>query len=156
MARKKQNEQPAASLPEVAKEATDAGMSYGKYVGLKYIEEHAQTVQHTLDEKSADCIRRACEACGIDGHVVWFSNQIKPNSPDQKIAASTLNRNNFPAKVSFMYCDGLDMCFFYGPGGKAYCSYSGLTSAGSEDIRSNLVMAFKTAEKILDYMEKFF
>lgn len=155
MARKK-SEQPFASLPEVAKEASDAGMTYGKYVGLKYIEEHAQTVQHTLDEKSADCIRRACEACGVDGHVVWFSDQIKPNSPDQRIAAATLNRKNFPAKVSFMYCDGLDMCFFYGPNGKAYCSYSGLTTAGSDDIKGNIIKAFETAKKILDYMTKYY
>ena len=33
-------------------------------------------------------------------------------------------------------------------------SYSGATKAGSDDIRHNLVMAFKTAEIILDKMQE--
>ena len=67
-----------------------------------------------------------------------------------------INKETFPAKISFMFCDELDMCFFYGSDGTARCTYSGTAKAGSDDIKHNLVMAFKTAEQVLEKMQSLY
>ena len=152
--RRKPKKQKNSDLLEVAKEARKAGMSYGKYVQQKYLEEQMKEKEKIKLTKQAEHIQKACLDCGLGGRVTWFDDSIKPTAPAYKIMREIKNRHDFPAKLSFMHCDELDMCFFYGPDGTARCSYSGTAKAGSDDIRHNIIMAFKTAEQVLDKMQE--
>ena len=141
-------------LLELAKKARAAGMTYGQYIAKLYVEEQKEMKQRERIEKQIEYMKIACREAGIGESVVLFSKSIKPTTPAAAIASEVIGRKEFPAKCSFMYCDELDMCFFYGPDGTARMSYSGETKAGSDDIKHNLVMAFKTAEKVLDKMQE--
>lgn len=110
-------------------------------------------VQKRLNEKRERCIVEACKEAGLGDKITWFSDEVKPKTPAQKIMQEIVNRTEFPAKISFMYCDELDMCFFFGPDGTPRCTYSGTAKAGSDDIKRNLAAAFKTAEVVLDKMQ---
>lgn len=146
----RQKKQPNCELLETVKMADKAGLSYGKFVEKKYLEKQMNEKQN---ERQAEYIRLACKENGLAGSITWFPKEIKPTTPAQKIMVEIVNRPTFPAKCSFMYCDELDMCFFYGPDGSARCSYSGEAKVGSKDIRQNIVKAFKTAEKVLNRMQ---
>lgn len=157
----KKKKEPNEELLAAAKEARAAGMTYGQYQAKKYLEEQAEQMkkerearEEALLKKQAEYMKAACKEAGIGGHAVLFAGGIKPTTEAQKIAAEIVGKKEFLAKISFMYCDELDMCFFYDQTGAARMSYSGVTKAGSDDIRHNLVMAFKTAEIILDKMQE--
>lgn len=157
----KKKKGPNEELLAVAREARAAGMTYGQYQAEKYLKEQAEQMkkerearEKALLKKQAEYIKTACQEAGIGGHTILFSGSIKPTTPAQKIVAEIVGKDEFLAKISFMYCDELDMCFFYDQTGAARMSYSGATKAGSDDIRHNLVMAFKTAEIILDKMQE--
>ena len=157
----KKKKEPNEELLAAAIEARAAGMTYGQYQAKKYLKEQAEQMrkerearEEALLKKQAEYIQAACQEAGIGGHAILFTGGIKPTTPAQKIAAEIVGKNEFLAKISFMYCDELDMCFFYDRTGAARMSYSGAAKAGSDDIRHNLVMAFKTAEIVLDKMQE--
>lgn len=152
--RQKPKKRADSNLQALAKEARKAGMSYGKYVQQKYLEEQMKEKEKIKLTKQAEHIKKACLDCGLGGRVTWFDDSIESTAPAHKIMREIKNRHDFPAKLSFMHCDELDMCFFYGPDGTARCSYSGTAKAGSDDIRHNIIMAFKTAEQVLDKMQE--
>lgn len=153
MATKRSKKKQQNDLAEIAKEATEAGMTYGKYIERLTIEKQTKESQKARNEKQERCITEACKECGLGGSVIWFSDDIKPHTPAQKIIREIVNKNTFPSKISFMFCDELDMCFFFGPDGAPRCTYSGTAKAGSDDIRHNIVAAFEKAEKVLDMMQ---
>ena len=152
--RKQSKKEPDNSLQAVAKEARLAGMSYGKYVQQKYVEKMMKEKEQLKITKQAEHIQKACLECGLSGNITWISDHLKPTTPAGKIMMEIKNRSDFPSKISFMFCDELDMCFFYEADGTARCSFSGATRAGSEDIKHNIVSAFKIAEKVLEKMEE--
>ena len=152
--RQKPKKRADSNLQALAKEARKAGMSYGKYVQLKYVEEQMKEKEQLKATKQAEHIQKACLECGLAGTITWFSKDLKPTTPAGQIMREIKNRPDFPAKTSFMFCEELDMCFFYGSDGAARCSYSGTAKVGSEDIKHNIVAAFKTAEKVLEKMQE--
>ena len=56
----------------------------------------------------------------------------------------------FPMKTSYMFCDMLDIRFFYGPGGTTQVAYAGYTTAASADFaEGKLVEAFRKVDIVL-------
>lgn len=156
----KKKKKPNEELLKVAAEARAAGMTYGEYTAKRYLEmqmeqkrKQREEEEKITQERQRKHIEEACKEAGLGGHVTWFSDSIKPTTHATSMAADILRKKNFPAKCSFMFCDELDMCFFYSQDGIARVTFSGETKAGSEDIRHNIIMAFKTAEKVLDIMQ---
>lgn len=161
MAGRAKKKEPNKELLAAAAEARKAGMTYGQYQAKRYLEEQAEQMKKEREEreeallkKQTEYMKAACQEAGIGGHVVLFAGDIKPTTEVQKMAAEIVGKKKFLAKISFMFCDELDMCFFYDRTGAARMTYSGATKAGSEDIRHNLVMAFKTADKVLEKMQE--
>ena len=154
MAGRKKKKPSNDELLELAKKAREVGMSYGQYTAKLYMEEQIAMKRQEKIEKQIEYMKIACREAGLSEHITLFSKDIKPTAPAAAMAAEIIGRKDFPAKCSFMYCDELDMCFYYGSDGTARMAYSGETKAGSDDIKHNLVMAFKTAEKVLDKMQE--
>lgn len=156
----KKKKEPNEELRKLAHEAQEAGTTYGQYTAKKYLEEQMAIKEREakkielLATKQAENIQLACLENDLGGSITWFSAKRKPHTEAEKIASKHKSKPNFPSKVSFMYCDELDMCFFYDTSGNACVTYSGIARAGSGDIREGLVKAFQIAEKVLDRMQE--
>ena len=110
-------------------------------------------------EKQAIIIHNACKKAGVDSHVKWIFRKNDARTMAEQIANQFKDVNakdkSFPVKNSYMYCDALDLCFFFNKRNKACFSFSGFSFSGSDDLRKKrLVEAFKKAELIVDYMQE--
>ena len=107
-------------------------------------------------EQRAQNIQQACREYGIEGHIEWIKRKQK--LPWQKRTALTLNyeeRGAFPVKNCYMFCDTLDMCFFYDSEDVPYMTYSGYASIYGNDItKGTLIKSFEVAKQILNRMEE--
>ena len=72
-----------------------------------------------------------------------------------RFRTARLRDKSLPVKNSFVFCDTLDMSFFFDAKNRACFSFSGYTYSGSDDICQNrLLKAFTKAENIVDYMQE--
>lgn len=107
-----------------------------------------------ISERKAELIRIACHRAGLDGHIKWIKYKKDLISPVEMIAA-THNALPLPIKRSCMYCDSLDMCFFYTDRNEASVAYSGratLKRDMGEDEK--LIAAFRKAREVLKIMQE--
>ena len=107
-------------------------------------------------ETQRQLLYAACYESGLDGHITTLYRKGDARTPAEKIAVLNTGRRDFPlpVKCSYMYCDGLDMTFWYDRFGGAHMAFSGITELYSADIREgNLKKAFEIAEKMLRNME---
>ena len=66
----------------------------------------------------------------------------------EKIAVRFKGKDPLPVKNSYMYCDTLDMCFYYEPDGTPGMTYAGYVTADSADIKDGKLMeAFRKARE---------
>lgn len=106
-------------------------------------------------EQQAENIHKACIEAGLDGHVKWIERRTQANTWAEKIAVRFKGNGPLPVKKSYMYCDTLDMCFFYGPEGIPYMTYSGYATVNSKDITDGTLMeAFRKARQVLGTMRE--
>lgn len=106
-------------------------------------------------EQQAENIHQACREAGLDGHVKWIERKTQAGTWAEKIAVQFKKRDPLPVKNSYMYCDTLDMCFFYGPGDTPSMAYAGLVSVDDTDIKEGkLLEAFKKARQVLGTMKE--
>lgn len=106
-------------------------------------------------QRQAELISAACKAAGLDDHIRWIETQKQADTWAEKIAMRFKDKDSFPVKNSFMYCDTLDMCFFYDPQGVPRMTYAGFASAESPDItEGKLIEAFHKAIQVLNAMKE--
>lgn len=107
-------------------------------------------------ERQALLISRACKEAGIDSHVRLMQGKKQAQTWAEKIAAQFMqNGQHLPVKNSYMFCDTLDMCFFYGPGDTPKVAYAGHAGADEKDItEGKLVEAFRKADTVLRAMKR--
>lgn len=107
-------------------------------------------------EKQAQLIERAFKEAGLDCHITWHNRKSDAYTWAERISIRFFESGQpRPVKNSYMYCDTLDMCFFYGgtAGDVPYMTYAGYVNAGSPDImQGKLVKAFQTANTVLQNM----
>lgn len=108
----------------------------------------------TLEER-ADCIFRACRANGLDGHIKWIEKKTQAYTWAEKIAMRFKGKRDMPVKNGYMFCETLDMCFFYDEYENACVTYAGYARANSTDLAEDkLVNAFVIAKKVLLDMDR--
>lgn len=106
-------------------------------------------------EQQAELIQKACREVGLDGHVKMIERRTQANTWPEKTAAAFKGRDPLPVKNSYMYCDTLDMCFFYGPDDIPYMAYAGYVTVESKDIKEGKILeAFKKARQVLGNMKE--
>ncbi|MBS6510606.1 MAG: hypothetical protein KH334_02800 [Clostridiales bacterium] len=107
------------------------------------------------DERQAELIATACKEAGLDGHIKWIKRAKDAQTWAERIAERFRNSRQLPVKNSYMYCDKLDMCFFYGETGTPHMAYAGYVTASSPDItEGKLLEAFRRARQILSTMKE--
>ena len=106
-------------------------------------------------KKQAELIHNACRECGLDGHVKWIEGKQDVQSWAEKIAERFRNKRNMPIKNSYMYCDQLDMCFFYTEWDLPVVTYAGYAGVNDTDItQGKLGQAFRKAREVLEAMRR--
>lgn len=87
----------------------------------------------------------------MDNHTVRFERKTDLVTCSDRIIGF-FYRRNMPVRKSYMYCDALDMTFFYDQSGNAIYTYAG--KADERDSGVLLVNAFSKAEEIRKEMQK--
>ena len=106
-------------------------------------------------EERADCIYRACKENGLDGHITWIEKKTQAYTWAEKIAMRFKGKRAMPVKNSYMFCEKMDMCFFYDEYENACVTYAGYARANSTDlVEDKLVNAFVIAKKVLLDMDR--
>mgnify|MGYP000724286058 FL=1 len=106
-------------------------------------------------DKQAELIHNACRECGLDGHVKWIEGKQDVQSWAEKIAERFRNKRNMPIKNSYMYCDQLDMCFFYTEWDLPVVTHAGYAGVNDTDItQGKLGQAFRKAREVLEAMRR--
>ena len=106
-------------------------------------------------DKQAELIQKACQECGLDGHVKWIKGKKDAQTWAEKIADRFRNKRNMPVKNSYMYCDQLDMSFFYTEWDLPMVTYAGFAGTNDKDIaEGQLEQAFRKAGEVLEAMRR--
>ena len=107
-------------------------------------------------ERQAELISVACKQAGVDSHIRWIERRKEAQTWAEKIAVQFMRAGQqLPVKNSYMFCDTLDMCFFYTSQGVPQAAYAGLTAAASKDLEEGkLAEAFRKADTVLRLMKK--
>ena len=108
-------------------------------------------------ERQAELISTACKEAGLDSHIRLIERRKEAQTWAEKIAVQFMQAGQqLPVKNSYMFCDTLDMCFFYGPGDTPKVAYAGHAGADERDItEGKLVEAFRKADTVLRAMKRF-
>ena len=107
-----------------------------------------------LDNR-AEMISKACEMEELSTHIKQINKNADAGTWAEKIACRFRKGEALPVKNSYMYCDTLDMCFFYTKDGKPCVTYAGYVTADCKDMTAGrLVRAFIRAGKVLQNMKK--
>lgn len=108
--------------------------------------------------KQAQIIEQACKDAGIDSHIEWHNNKKDAHTWAERISIRFKNgRQPRPVKNSYMYCDALDMCFFFGGPNCdiPHMAYAGYVTSESPDItQGKLEAAFAHANVVLQIMRR--
>lgn len=108
-----------------------------------------------IPERQAELIAAACKEAELDAHIRWIESKQQADTWAERIAVRFKGEAQLPVKNSYMFCDTLDMCFFYTPEGIAQVAYAGHATADSPDItEGKLLEAFRKADTVLRLMDK--
>lgn len=98
-------------------------------------------------------LHNACRECGLDSHTKTIRYKKEAYTYAEKIAVM---HNGVPlvVKNSYMFCNALDICFFFTKEGNPCFSYSGIAYDGNSDITDrNIQHAFRKASEVLSVMK---
>ena len=102
-------------------------------------------------EQQEIAIEKACDVCQLGSHI--FNPSLKSNlSTWADRIMGRWYRKLMPIKQTFMYCNTLDMNFFFTEDGRAMFTYAGYCDNGCEC--DSLVNAFKIANEMIKEMQK--
>lgn len=127
----------------------------GDHVGVGYGKETCNPAARYLMEMAGREVREAVR--NMWG--IWDDDAYDKavETLAEKIAVQFMQAGQqLPVKNSYMFCDTLDMCFFYGPGDTPKVAYAGHAGADERDItEGKLVEAFRKADTVLRAMKRF-
>lgn len=104
-------------------------------------------------EQQAEAIHQAAHNLGMDAHVCTLQYKKDLYTWADKILGSNYFRKGMPVKRSYLFCDCLDVTFFFTEYGHATFTYAGC--ADHRDLEDDaLIKAIKLAKKMRDEMER--
>lgn len=106
------------------------------------------TIMRVLQEQALEI---AAKRCGLDAHIVCIERKPELHTWADRIASRFYFRG-MPIKRTFLFCETLDMTFFFDQHGSAMYAYAGY--ADSRDAtETKIVNAFKKANHMRLQME---
>ena len=77
-----------------------------------------------MEEQFAKALELSAKKCGLDSHVSWLNKKSDMSTWADRIIG-IFYRKGMPIKRSYMYCNALDITFFFLKNGEAVYTYSG-------------------------------
>ena len=91
----------------------------------------------------------AARLCGMDGHI-----QTVGNTAAEKVMLYFGGKKNTPRKMSYLYCDSVDACFYFS-NDKPCCVLTARWFAGAADLtESKMVTAVAYIRNMLTKMQE--
>lgn len=81
-------------------------------------------------EQQISMLQRAARASGMDGHIV----ATPPATMAERAMTYFGGKKNPPRKNSYLYCDSVDACFFYGPTDAPTVTFTARWTYGAKDL----------------------
>lgn len=97
-------------------------------------------------EQQEILLHDAAKISGMEGHV-----QTAGCTAAERVMQMFGGKRNAPRKMSYLYCDSVDACFYY-HNDKACCTFTARWFAGAKDL-SKLADAGALISKMLDNMQ---
>ena len=108
-------------------------------------------VEYT-EEQFAKALQISAKKCGLDAHISWLDKKANMSTWADRIIG-VFYRKGMPIKRSYMYCNSLDMTFFFSKNGKAVYTYSGYADK-RDATEEKIVNAFRKANEMRIVMEQ--
>ena len=101
-------------------------------------------------------LEQACKECGLDRHIKVLELKCHATTlPEKRANEHRKMHSKMPVKSTFMYCDGLDMTFFFDRQNKACVSFFGWARDGGKDLaEGKLQEAFVKAGQMVETMQR--
>lgn len=84
-------------------------------------------------EQERDALYNAARVVGLDAHVAYMERKGDAHTYAEKLMLNSY-RKGMPYKSSYLYCDTLDVCFFFDHDGHACASVSACWRDGAKDL----------------------
>lgn len=81
-------------------------------------------------EQQISMLQRAARASNMDGHIV----ATPPATMAERAMTWFGGKKNTPRKNSYLYCDSVDACFFYGPTDAPTVTFTARWVYGAKDL----------------------
>ena len=104
------------------------------------------------EEQFKKALELAAKKCGLDSHISYLDKKSDMQTWADRVIGM-FYRKGMSIKRSYMYCNSLDITFFFFEDGKAAYTYSGYADE-RDATEEKIVKAFKLANKMRDTMEK--
>lgn len=104
------------------------------------------------EEQFAKALEMSAKQCGLDAHICYMENKSNLQTLADKIIGRFF-RKGMAIKRSYMWCDTLDMTFFFLENGEAVYAYSGYADK-RDASEEKIVNAFRKANEMRVAMEQ--
>lgn len=81
-------------------------------------------------EQQKSMLHRAARSSNMDGHIVT----TPPATMAERAMTRFGGKASTPRKNSYLYCDSVDACFFYGPTGAPTVTFTARWTYGAKDL----------------------
>ncbi len=103
------------------------------------------------NELQHKALELACKNCSLSSHIAWTEYKKDLSTWSDRIMGRWF-RKGIPHKKSYMYCDTLDMNFFYDEEGRPTMTYAGYSKTIKEC--ESVINAFELSKKMLREMKE--
>ena len=108
-------------------------------------------MERYLHSRQAKALEIASKKCGLDCHISFIEKKSCLYTWADKIA-SRFFRKGMPIKKSYLYCNSLDIDFFFLEDGTAVYTYAGYADQ-RDATEEKIITAFYMANKMRHEME---
>lgn len=108
-------------------------------------------MERYLHSQQAKALEIASKKCGLDCHVSFIEKKSELYTWADKIAGRFF-RKRMPVKKSYLYCNSLDVDFFFLEDGTAVYTYAGYAEQ-RDATEEKIINAFRIANKMRLEME---
>lgn len=126
-------------------------MRMEEYYLNKMEEEHDKEIHENVLKFQEEAFISACEKLDLCSHITEFNSKKDASTFADKIAINSFYKG-MCVKKSYMYCNSLDMTFFFNRDGKSDFTYAGRYN--KNDTPEKMYEVFKKANELLSAMDE--
>lgn len=104
----------------------------------------------TIDQER-EALYSAARKVNLDAHIKTMDRKGDAHTYAEKLMLGSY-RKGMPYKASYLFCDSLDVCFYFDHDGRANVTIAARWTNGAKDLGKPIKEAFDYIQKMLDAM----